>query len=88
MKALTLLTVRCRGAPEVKAFMLEKRVSPHGNVQTNWRVCAHFALTSLCDHAHGHAPPTETRVAFDKMDALLLGTSLLLLAAICKLEHV
>lgn len=56
MKALTLLTVRCRGAPEVKAFMLEKRVSPLGNLQTNWRVCAHVALTSLCGHAHGYAP--------------------------------
>lgn len=90
IKDVTFLAGRCRGAPEDNAFMPGKRVSPHDNLKSNWRVLRLYLFASLCDHAHRHAPPTEARVALARqnMDAVVLGSSPLLLATVFTLEHV
>lgn len=90
MKALTLLTVLCWGLPNDNVFMLGQRASPWRQPENKlacWRprrICSRAGLTTPTDTPTGWVAQGLRQ----KMDAFLLETSLLLLAAICKLEHV
>lgn len=86
MKDLTLLTVRCRGAPEDNAFMLGKRASPHDNRQTNWRACARVAFVNQPVWPRPRTRPTDRDARGLDVRKWMRFFSLLLPAPVCRLD--